>query len=154
MRYEPGMKGDDLRERTFMFALAVSKHLRPLFSDPFARTIASQLLRSAWSVAANYRVTKHARSNADFASKMSVVAEEAEESAMWLEGLRDLALLEAETFTQLHGEADEFVAIAVASVRTARRNAKRRARSFIVAAPSLCVLIVLGYVFAAVARLQ
>jgi len=129
------MRGDDLRQRTNEFALSTAKRLRPLFSDPFARAIAHQLFRSAWSVAANYRVTKHARSSADFASKMCLVAEESEESAMWLEALRDLSLLDSDVFEQLHGEADEFIAIAVSSVNTARRNARKRGRSFLVKAP-------------------
>ncbi len=129
------MRGDDLRQRTYQFALATAKRVRPLFSDPFARAIAHQLFRSAWSVAANYRVTKHARSNADFASKMCLVAEESEESAMWLEALRDLSLMDPDAFKQLHGEAEEFIAIAVASVNTARRNARKRGRSFLVKAP-------------------
>ena len=129
------MRGDDLRQRTYQFAPATAKRLRPLLSDPFARTIAHQLFRSAWSVAANYRVTKHARSSADFASKMCLVAEESEEAAMWLEALRDLSLMDPDAFTQLHGEANEFIAIAVASVNTARRNARKRGRSFMVKAP-------------------
>lgn len=79
-------------------------------SDPLARAIAHQLFRSAWSVAANYRVTKHARSHADFATKMCLAAEESEESAMWLEALRDLSLMGPDAFRELHGEADEFVA--------------------------------------------
>jgi len=129
------MRGDDLRQRTYQFALATATRVRPLFADPFARAIAHQLFRSAWSVAANYRVTKHARSNADFASKMCLVAEESEESAMWLEALRDLSLMDPDAFRQLHGEAEELIAIAVASVNTARRNARKRGRSFLVKAP-------------------
>jgi len=54
---------------------------------------------------------------------------------MWLEALRDLSLLDSDVFEQLHGEADEFIAIAVSSVNAARRNARKRGRSFLVKAP-------------------
>jgi four helix bundle protein len=99
--------------------------------DPVARDIARQLVRSAWSVASNTRVTKHARSNADFISKMSVVAEEAEESAMWFEALRDLGVLQADVVAPLHGEARELTAIAVASIKTARNASRWRVRSIV-----------------------
>ena len=120
------MRGDPLRERSYQFALTTSRAVNPLFRDAAARDIAHQLFRSAWGVASNMRVTKHARSNADFASKMSVVAEEAEESAMWFEALRDLGLLGPAIANPLHGEAQELTAIAVASVRTARSASRWR----------------------------
>jgi four helix bundle protein len=91
---------------------------------PIRESHCRELLRSAWSVASNYRVTKHARSNADFVSKMSIVAEEGEESAMWLEALQDLSLLAPGVAEPLHCEALELTAIAAASVKTARRNAR------------------------------
>ena len=117
------MQGDALRSRTYRFALVTARQVRPLFKDPFSRSIASQLLRSAWGVASNCRVTKQARSSADFAYKMSLVAEEGEESEMWFEALKDLQLLDASLIEPLHAEACELTAIAVSSVKTARRNA-------------------------------
>jgi four helix bundle protein len=119
------MSHEDLRRRTYRFALAVSNATRPILPDAFGKLLGSQLIRSAWSVAANYRVTRHARSRADFVSKMSLVAEEGEESSMWLEGLQNLELLHRIVVEPLRREAGELTAIAVASIRTAKQRAKR-----------------------------
>src|SRR5262245_11297249 len=119
------MSHEDLRRRTYRFGLTVCKATRPLLTDPLGRLIGSQLIRSAWSVAVNYGVTRHARSRADFVSKMSLVAEEGEESSMWLEALQDLELLSRTVAEPLRGEAGELTAIAVASIKTARQRAKR-----------------------------
>ncbi len=43
-----------------------------------------QLLRSATSVAANYRAACRARSQAEFFSKISIVVEEADETLFWV----------------------------------------------------------------------
>jgi len=47
--------------------------------------IGQQILRSATSVAANYRAAGRARSKAEFVSKIGVVIEEADETVFWLE---------------------------------------------------------------------
>jgi four helix bundle protein len=45
-----------------------------------ARIIGKQLIRAATSVAANYRASCRARSDAEFFSKISIVVEEADET--------------------------------------------------------------------------
>ena len=46
-------------------------------------------MRSATSVAANYRVACRGRSNADFIAKMGIGEEEADESLFWMELLAE-----------------------------------------------------------------
>jgi hypothetical protein len=55
---------------------------------------------------------------------MSLVAEEGEESAMWLEAVQDLDLLDRAIMEPLRREAGELTAIAVASIKTAKRRAQ------------------------------
>ena len=57
--------------------------------------LASQLVRSGTSVAANYRAACRARSAADFISKISIVTEEADETPFWIELLVDTKLVDA-----------------------------------------------------------
>jgi len=57
------------------------------------RAIGNQLVRSATSVGANYRAARRSRSCAEFASKLGVVAEEADESVYWLELISEGKLL-------------------------------------------------------------
>ena len=83
-----------------------------------------QLLRSGTSVGANYRAASRARSPAKFRSKMGIVLEEADETAYWMELLIDSQIVKAEKLKPLLQEANELVAISVASINTSRRNSK------------------------------
>jgi four helix bundle protein len=48
-----------------------------------------QLLRCGTPVAANYRAVCRARSKAEFVARIGIVAEEADESILWLELLEE-----------------------------------------------------------------
>src|SRR5881296_4739591 len=85
-----------------------------------ADVIGRQVIRSATSVAANYRSACRARSRRDFIAKMGIVEEEADETAFWLELLDECGLAPATRLVPLSGEAGELLAITVASIRTAR----------------------------------
>lgn len=82
-----------------------------------------QLLRSATSVAANYRSVCRARSRADFVAKMSLVVEETDESVFWLELLSDAGTIPKDRLQNLRQEASELLAIFAASQRTLRNPA-------------------------------
>ena len=57
-----GMNEEDLKRRTKQFALRVIRLVETLPRTRTAQVIVNQLLRSATSVAANYRATCRARS--------------------------------------------------------------------------------------------
>lgn len=118
------MNKDDLRKRTKQFALEVIKFVEALPKGKTADIIGRQLLRSGTSVGANYRAACRARSSADFISKMGIVEEEADESIYWLELLVDSGIVTAQDAAQLMNEANELLAIAVSSIRTARGRSK------------------------------
>ena len=87
------------------------------------REIGTQLIRSAGSMASNYRAACRGRSTAEFVAKLGNVLEESDESAFWL----DLLVESGENvpvaeLRKLRAEAEEIVAITVASIRTAARN--------------------------------
>jgi four helix bundle protein len=79
------MRHDNLRLRTFQFSISCIKAAAPALKDPLGRLLANQLVRSGGGVGANYNSACHAKSRPDFASKISIVAEEAAEAAYWLE---------------------------------------------------------------------
>ena len=110
----------DLKERTKRFALDIILFSRSLpHGDEFV-VIRRQLIRSATSVAANYRSSQRAKSKADFISKLGTVEEEADESLLWLECLAELSTRENEELKRLLIEADEILRIVVASRKRAR----------------------------------
>jgi four helix bundle protein len=125
------MKEPDLKLRTKRFALEIIKFVETLPKEETSRILGRQLLRSGTSVGANYRAAKRAKSNADFIHKMGTVEEEADESGYWLELLLESNKCTGKPAEPLLNEANELVAITVASINTARRslNAKRGTRN-------------------------
>jgi four helix bundle protein len=112
----------DLKARTKNFALRVMKLIDALPRNIQGRTTANQIIRSATSVAANYRAACRARSRAEFIAKIGVVEEEADETAFWLELIVDSKLLSRERVAPLVTEASELVAIMAASRKSAIAN--------------------------------
>ena len=100
-------------------ALRVMKVVGHLPSTIAGRVIGDQLMRSATSVAANYRAACRGRSKAEFVAKLSIVVEEADETMLWLELVGDGGLLPADRIKDLLAEANEITAIMVASRKTA-----------------------------------
>lgn len=112
------MTETELKQRTKVFALRVLKLVDSLPASRSGRVLAGQLGRSGTSVGANYRAACRSRSAAEMISKLSVVEEEADESAFWLELIGDHGLLPAGKLAALQQEADELTAIMVASRKT------------------------------------
>lgn len=116
------MKPDELKDRTKQFALRVLKLVAALPKTIEGRAIASQLVRTGTSVAANYRATCRARSKAEFIAKIGVVLEEADETLLWLELISEANLLPSKRIDPLLAEANELVAIMAVSRRSASSN--------------------------------
>ncbi|MCX6198583.1 MAG: four helix bundle protein [Bacteroidetes bacterium] len=116
------MKADELKDRTKKFALRILKMVRSLPKTREADVIGKQLLRCGTSVAANYRAACRARSQADFISKVTIVEEESDESAFWMELIIDAEILKKNLVEDLLKEANELTAIFTASGKTARTN--------------------------------
>ena len=66
------MTADKLKLRTKNFAVEIVKYYINLPKTEEAKIIGKQLLRSATSVAANYRAVCRARSDAEFFAKLSI----------------------------------------------------------------------------------
>jgi four helix bundle protein len=117
---------EQLKQRTRRFALDVLSLIKLLPRDEPGPTIKRQLTKAATSVDMNYRATCRARSHAEFTAKIGTVAEEADESASWLDLLAEGKVISCELLTRLQKEGHELEAIFSASAGTARRNARSR----------------------------
>ena len=112
----------DLKKRTRAFALRILKLVDATPKTTAGRALASQLVRSGTSVAANYRASCRAKSTAHFISKMGDVEEEADETLFWIELLEEAELVPAPRLIEIKREANELVAITVASIKTAKKR--------------------------------
>ncbi|AHJ29112.1 hypothetical protein NSP_27840 [Nodularia spumigena CCY9414] len=90
-----------------------------------ADVISKQLLRSATSVAANYRAACRAKSAADLIAKLGIVEEEADETLYWLELLVESGLMSADKLKSLMQESTEILAMTVASIKTLKEKHKK-----------------------------
>jgi four helix bundle protein len=113
------MNEREMIARTKQFALRIMKLVGALPKSIQGRAIASQLMRSGTSVAANYRAACRSRSKAEFVAKLGTVEEEADETAFWLELIIEGSLLTPAQIQPLLTEACEIVAITAASKKTA-----------------------------------
>jgi four helix bundle protein len=118
-----------LKQRTMRFALDVCAMIRQLPDCEPGPTVRRQLAKSATSLAMNYRASCRARSHHEFTSRISVVAEEADEAQGWLEFIESVHLVASPEVERLVGEAAELCAIFSASVGTARHKDLPRTRS-------------------------
>jgi four helix bundle protein len=123
------MNRDQMRQRTKEFVLGVLRMTESIPPTAVGRPILAQMIRSATSVGSNYRAVCRSRSNAEFISKLSIVIEEADETAYWLELLVDLDLGSKTTLDPLLSETNELIAIFVASRKTVQSGSRNRTPS-------------------------
>jgi len=122
------MTPQELRARLAVFAIAIEKFSRPLLGSIETRDAAVQLRRASSSAAANHRAAGRGRSHAEFASKLGIALEEADEALFWLEFLDESDLAPKKELLPLIHEAREVVAILTTSIQTARSRTPRHSR--------------------------
>jgi len=115
-------RAKQLQDRTKKFAVRIVKAFARLPKDEPTRIIGRQFLRSGTSLAANYRASCRARSGADFISKISVVAEETDETLFWFELLIESELISSAALQPTMLECEELLKVFSASLATAKRN--------------------------------
>ncbi len=113
------MNSEELKKRTKEFAHRCVKLAMALPETALGKHLRGQVIRCSTSVAANYRATCLSQSKASFVSKISIVLEEADESAFWLEFIIDENLLKENMVKPLLQEAEELTAIFASSRKTA-----------------------------------
>ncbi|SEP13613.1 four helix bundle protein [Mucilaginibacter sp. OK283] len=112
------------RIRTKKFVVDNIRFYKTLPKTEEAKIIGRQLLRSSSSVGANYRAACRARSQAEFYAKLSIVVEEVDESAFWMEVLIEAQIVNKSDLILLLDEANQILKIVSASRKTVSTNKK------------------------------
>lgn len=113
---------EELRGRTKQYASAVIRFYVTLPKGrEEVRVLGKQLLRSGTSVAGHAREASRARSDSEFCSKLDGLLQEADESLLWLELLRDDCGIQGELLKRLLLETDELIAIFTSMVSKLRK---------------------------------
>ena len=123
----PLMKEDEkekasIHELSFDFACRTTRLYQYLTEDAEYKEYShsKQLYRSGSSIGANVRESKHAQSDADFLSKMSIAYKEADESDFWLHLLHDNGYLDDKQFESLDKDLTRILKILTSIVKTMR----------------------------------
>jgi len=111
-----------LKARTKKFVLDSIKFYQTLPKTEEAKIIGRQFIRSASSVGANYRAACRSRSKAEFYSKLSIVVEEADETAFWIEILSESEIIDFVSSEPLLKEVNEILAIVAKARKTVSNN--------------------------------
>lgn len=113
----------EFKQRTKKFAALV---IRLYVALPKKReevnVCAKQMLRSGTSVAAHTREASRARSDAEFVSKLGGALQEADETQLWLELLREECGIDSSSTESIEGEANELIAIMTTMIRRTGNN--------------------------------
>ena len=116
------MDQDQMKRQTKEFAKQIINLSRQLPETREGRLIGNQIFRSGTSGGSNYRAVCRARSKSDFIAKMGLVLEEVDETLYGLELLAETKTVEAEILMPIMKEANELVAIFVASLSEVPRS--------------------------------
>ena len=116
-----------LEERLVDFAVKIIRTTESLPETKVGKHIAGQLTRSGTSPAPNYGEAQDAESRADFIHKMKISLKELRETKVWLQMIAKASLIKPSSKVEpVIKEAEELIAIFVASVKTAKKNGVKR----------------------------
>ena len=111
-----------IHELSYDFGCRITRLFQYLTEDAEYKeyVISKQIYRSGTSVGANVRESKHAQSDADFLSKMSIAYKEADETDYWLNLLHDNGYLDDAQFRSLSLDCDRILKVLTSIVKTMR----------------------------------
>lgn len=111
-----------VHELSYDFACRITRLFQYLTEDAEYKEYvqSKQIYRSGTSIGANVREGKHAQSDADFLSKMSIAYKEADETDYWLNLLHDNGYLNEDQFNSLEKDITRILKILTSIVKTMR----------------------------------
>ena len=115
-----------IHELSYDFACRITRLYQYLTEDAEYKEFvqSKQIYRSGTSIGANVRESKHAQSDADFLSKMSIAYKEADETDYWLNLLHDNGYLNDEQFESLSHDMQRILKILTSIVKTLNQKVK------------------------------
>ena len=113
-----------IHELSYDFGCRITRLFQYLTEDAEYKeyVISKQVYRSGTSVGANVRESKHAQSEADFLSKMSIAYKEADETDYWLNLLHDNGYLDDAQFRSLSQDNQRILKVLASIVKTMKEK--------------------------------
>ena len=113
-----------IHELSYDFGCRITRLFQYLTEDAEYKEYvqSKQIYRCGTSIGANVRESKHAQSEADFLSKMSIAYKEADETDFWLNLLHDNGYLNDEQFNSLNKDIDRILKVLASIVKTMKEK--------------------------------
>ena len=111
-----------IEQKSFLFAVRITKLCRFLQEDKKDYVLSKQLLRSGTSIGANVAEAQRGQSHADFLAKMSIALKEANETHYWLKLLYRTSYLSKSQFDSMEQDIQEILSILMAICKTASQR--------------------------------
>ena len=113
-----------IHELSYDFGCRITRLFQYLTEDAEYKEYvqSKQIYRSGTSIGANVRESKHAQSEADFLSKMSIAYKEADETDFWLNLLHDNGYLNDDQFNSLNKDIDRILKVLASIVKTMKEK--------------------------------
>ena len=125
---EDQKKEAGIHELSYDFACRITRLYQYLTEDAEYKEFvqSKQIYRSGTSIGANVRESKHAQSDADFLSKMSIAYKEADETDYWMNLLHDNGYLDDAQFRSLSLDCDRILKVLTSIVKTMKAKIESR----------------------------
>lgn len=113
-----------IHELSYDFGCRITRLFQYLTEDAEYKEFvqSKQIYRSGTSVGANVRESKHAQSDADFLSKMSIAYKEADETEYWMNLLHDNGYINESQYESLKMDIDRILKLLTSIVKTMKQK--------------------------------
>ena len=117
-----------IHELSYDFGCRITRLFQYLTEDAEYKEYvqSKQIYRSGTSIGANVRESKHAQSDADFLSKMSIAYKEADETDYWLNLLHDNGYINESQYESLKKDIDRILKLLTSIVKTLNQKVKSK----------------------------
>lgn len=113
-----------IHELSYDFGCRITRLFQYLTEDAEYKEFiqSKQIYRSGTSIGANVRESKHAQSDADFLSKMSIAYKEADETEYWMNLLHDNGYINESQYESLKMDIDRILKLLTSIVKTMKQK--------------------------------
>lgn len=101
------------------FAIRIIKLYKYLI-DKNEYVLSKQILRSGTSIGANCRESRNAQSRMDFVNKLNIALKEADETAYWLDLLKEGSFIDEHSYESIYKDCDEIIKLLTSIIKTSK----------------------------------
>ena len=113
---------ETIENKSFLFAVRITKLCRYLQNEKREYILSKQLLRSGTSIGANIAESQQAQGRADFISKLNIALKEAVETDYWLRLMHASDYLTELEFASVIADCKELEKMLTSIIKTSRNS--------------------------------